>query len=196
MPGARVSALPTLRVAIDPKRLESCIRRLDPADRALLDLSLNRGIPDSAMAPVLRCDPMRLAWKRARALERVASRVGVTDPPGLAAVRMALTDLPSRAWLPLELQPAPAPPVLAPPEPEAPIVVRPAQALAPRPTTPVASKGMPVRRPIGRAASSFIGGLSERAKRAYPRETMTTRARRAAGALAIGAAAALTLRRR
>lgn len=205
MPGARTSPLPSLRIAIVPERLESCIRRLDPADRALLDLSLNRGIPDATMAPVLRCDPMRLAWKRARALERVASRMGVTDPAGLAAVRMALSDLPSRAWLPLELQPAPVPVALEPPEPEgeeprvarAAAAARPAQALAVRAANPVGSERAHPRRPAGRAASSWLGGLPERAKRAYPRDAMTTRARRAAGALALtAAAAALAIRRR
>ncbi|HEX8648806.1 MAG TPA: hypothetical protein VF715_18055 [Thermoleophilaceae bacterium] len=224
MPGARTSALPSLRVAIVPERLESCIRRLDPADRALLDLSLNRGIPDAAMAPVLRCDPMRLAWKRARALERVASRMGMSDPADLARVRTALADLPSRAWLPLELQPAPAPAVLEPPEPagEEPrvrreadgaageaaasgeaagpaageVAPRPAQTLAVRPKPTASNKGEGLQRPIGRAASSPLGGLSERAKRAYPRGAMKTRVRQAAGALAIGAAAALALKRR
>jgi hypothetical protein len=214
MPGARTSALPSLRVAIVPERLESCIRRLDPADRALLDLSLNRGIPDAAMAPVLRVDPMRLAWKRARALERVASRLGMSEPADLARVRSALAELPSQAWLPLELQAAPVPAALEPPEPKGaePVVrreaaaaseaapreaaPRPAQALAVRPAPTASTKGKGLQRPSERAASSLIGGLSERAKRAYPRETMTTRARRAAGALALGAAAALALRRR
>ena len=177
-------ALGPRRIAIVPERLESCIRRLEPADRALLDLSLNRGIPDAAMAPLLKTDPMRLAFKRARAIERVASRMGMTHPADLADVRTALMDLPSRAWMPLELQPAKAPPVLTPPEPaNAEIVVR-----AAKPEVP--------GDPVGRAASFTLGGLSERAKRAYPRGGITARARRAAGALAIGAAAALALSRR
>ena len=224
------------RLAIVPERLESCIRRLDPADRALLDLSLNRGIPDVAMAPILKTDPLRLAWKRARAIERVASRLGMTHPADLMLVRTALIDLPSRAWLPLELQPAKAPPVLEPPEPpgEEPRVFRPSWTArakppalppAPRPatarraepakpaqalaqpaqalvvreaeleSTKGASPGEPAAA-VGRAASSTFGGLSERAKRAYPRKAMTTRVRRAAGALALaGAAAALAFRR-
>jgi hypothetical protein len=179
MQSARAPALPSHRLPIVPERLESCVRRLDPADRALLDLSLNRGIPDTTMAPLLRTDPLRIAWKRARAIERVASRLGMNDPADLGEVRAALMDLPSRAWLPLELQPAKAPPVLTPPEPaHAEIVVR---------RDP----------PVGRAASFTLGGLSERAKRAYPRGGMTTRVRRAAGAFALGAAAtALALRRR
>jgi hypothetical protein len=180
------------RLAIVPDRLESCIRRLDPADRALLDLSLNRGVPDAAMAPILKIDPVRLAWKRARALECVASRIGLNHPADLGEVRSALMDLPSRAWLPLELQPARAPALIEPPEPEgAEIVVRHAQTAS--------NKGMgssAAAPSIGRAASFTLGGLSERAKRAYPRGGMTTHARRAAGALALGAAAVLALKRR
>ena len=193
MASASVPALRRSPAAIAPARLESCIRRLDPADRALLDLSLNRGIPDWAIAPVVKTDPMRIAWKRARAIERVASRMGLTDPADLARVRAALIALPDHAWLPLELQPAPEPPVLAPPEPaQAEIVVHDG-----RPTTAGNERELEPRRPTWRAASSSLGGLSERAKRAYPRGGMTTRVRRAAGAFALGAAAtALALRRR
>jgi hypothetical protein len=186
MVSAYAPALRTHRVSIVPERLESCLRRLEPDDRALLDLSLNRGIPDWAMAPILKTDPIRLAWKRARAIERVASRMGLTHPADIGEVRSALIALPDRAWLPLELQPAPQPSLLTPPEPaHAEISITPrAQAVGQR---------RQVRR---RAASSLIGGLSERAKRAYPREAMTTGAKRAVGAFALGAAAALAITRR
>jgi hypothetical protein len=187
----RASVMPSRRLAIVPERLESCVRRLEPADRALLDLSLNRGIADAAMAPILKTDATRLAWTRARAIERVASRMGMNDPSGVGEVRAALMDLPSRAWMPLELQPAKSPPALAPPEPvNAEIVVR---------TTSVERHhvGQGARPPIfGRASASALGGLSERAKRAYPRGALRTNARRAAGALAIAATAALAFRRR
>jgi hypothetical protein len=245
MPSVRASPLPSRPLAIVPERLESCVRRLDPADRALLDLSLNRGIPDAAMAPILRTDPLRLAWKRARAIERVASRLGLTHPADLTLVRSALSDLPSRAWLPLELQPARQPRVLEPPEPAGaePVVTKAAEPIGPpephgaepvvfrtrEPAavraslraaahgtalarTPAMPARTPARReaapmstyertpeasaaPTGRAASFTLGGLSERAKRAYPRGGMTTRARRAAGALAVGVAALAALRR-
>ena len=208
MPSARTEVVPSYRVTIQPERLASCIRRIDPADRALLDLSLNRRIPDAAMAPLLRTDPMRLAWKRARALERVASRMGLHSPADLAEVRLALTRLPSHAWLPRELQPAPEPRRLEPPEPAgaeplvrraqaaaAPLAAapRPAQTLAVREAHPVSNKGNNQRRFTRRAASLPLGALGERAKRVRPRGAMTTRAKQAAGALAIGAVAALSL---
>src|SRR2546428_3563434 len=85
--------------------LEACVRGLDPASRALLDLSLRRGMRDDHMAPLLRIDPFNLAWRRARAIERVASSLGLDDPSGLAQVRAALPHLPEQAWcVPLELE--------------------------------------------------------------------------------------------
>lgn len=182
MATAHAPALRRPPVTIVPERLESCIRRLDPADRALLDLSLNRGIPDWSLAPIVKSDPMRLAWKRARAIERVACRMGLTDPADLGRVREALIALPDRAWMPLELQPAPEPPpVLTPPEPAGvePVVARSAPPPAMREASSGARRGA---RPVVAAAVRSARGR--------------TFARRAAGAVLVGAAAALALRRR
>jgi hypothetical protein len=80
-------------------RLSECVRRLDPATRALHDLSVRRGVRDDLMAPILRADPFHLAFRRARALERVASEVGdASGPAPLGEVRMALEALPKEAW--------------------------------------------------------------------------------------------------
>jgi hypothetical protein len=79
--------------------LEAGVRSLDPATRALLDLSLRRRLRDDDMAPLLRIDSFNLAWRRARAIERLASDLGLTEPSGLAQVRAALPHLPERAWL-------------------------------------------------------------------------------------------------
>jgi hypothetical protein len=79
-------------------RLADCVRRLDPATRALLDLSVRRHVPDAAMAPVLRTDPFHLAWRRARALERIADEVGEGGSAPLGEVRIALEALPREAW--------------------------------------------------------------------------------------------------
>src|SRR3954449_6296417 len=102
MANASVS-LPPRRIEPDPPvrldRLADCIRRLDPATRALLDLSVRRGVRDDQMAPILRTDPFHLAWRRARALERVANEVGSGGRPApLGDVRMALEALPREAW--------------------------------------------------------------------------------------------------
>src|SRR2546429_9934826 len=71
---------PRAAVAID--RLAECVRSLDPASRALLDLSLRRRIGDDAMAPLLRIDPFNLAWRRARTIQRIAADLGLDHPPG------------------------------------------------------------------------------------------------------------------
>jgi hypothetical protein len=89
-------------------RLADCVRRLDPGTRALLDLSVRRRLRDDAMAPLLQTDAFHLAWRRARALERVASEVGGDEPLPLAQVRNALEGLPSEAWDPLAVPTAPA----------------------------------------------------------------------------------------
>ena len=98
---------------LSTERLADCVRRLDPGTRALLDLSVRRRLRDDAMAPLLHTDPFHLAWRRARALEQVASAVGGDEPLPLAAVRSALEALPAEAWDPL------ATPALPAGEPEA-----------------------------------------------------------------------------
>jgi hypothetical protein len=95
------------QVAIDV--LADCVRRLDPGTRALLDLSVRRRLRDDAMAPLLRTDAFHLAWRRARALERVAADVGGDEPVPLAAARAALENLPREAWDPLSTPALPRP---------------------------------------------------------------------------------------
>jgi hypothetical protein len=106
-----VSALPQIsrepEVAVDV--LADCVRRLDPGTRALLDLSVRRRLRDDAMAPLLRTDAFHLAWRRARALERVASDLGGDQPVPLAKVRAALETLPREAWDPLSTPALPRP---------------------------------------------------------------------------------------
>jgi hypothetical protein len=96
--------------SVEPDRLAECVRGLDPGTRALLDLSVRRRLRDDAMAPLLHTDAFHLAWRRARALERVASEVGGDEPLPLAMVRAALEVLPSEAWDPVLALPAPQEP--------------------------------------------------------------------------------------
>jgi hypothetical protein len=101
-------------------RLADAIRELDAPTRALLDLSIRRRIRDDAMAPLLRTDPFHLAWRRARALERIAAAIGDEDDfLALGDVRAALTRLPDEAWsVPAALPPPQAePPAIREPEP-------------------------------------------------------------------------------
>jgi hypothetical protein len=88
-------------------RLEASVRALDPGSRALLDLSLRRRVRDEAMAPLLRVDPFNVAWLRARAIERVASDLGLDDPAGIGWVRATLPQLPDSVWGGAAPQPSP-----------------------------------------------------------------------------------------
>jgi hypothetical protein len=92
--------------------LEECVRALDPASRALLDLSLRRRLPLEAMAAVLHTDPFDLARRRARAVARIAADLDLDGPGVIACVRSALTRLADEAWL-VPLPAPPKPPVQA-----------------------------------------------------------------------------------
>jgi hypothetical protein len=84
-PARRASAGDPVRL----RELAECVRRLDPATRALLDLSV----------------------RRARALERVATELGHDGQPApLGEVRMALEALPREAWGLPGMGPAALPP--------------------------------------------------------------------------------------
>src|SRR3954447_4180330 len=102
---------PPARVAqpVPLRRLAGCVQALDPGPRALLDLSLRHGLRDEAIAAIVHEDPFRLAWARARAIERVAEDMGATGPAALRAVRLALPELPDEAWG-MPALPAPPPP--------------------------------------------------------------------------------------
>lgn len=115
-----VSAMPAPLPQPNPlDGLADCVRRLDPGTRALLDLSVRRRLRDDAMAPLLRTDAFHLAWRRARALERVASDLGGDQVVPLAQVRAALEQLPCEAWEPLSMLPPAreAPALTAAPDP-------------------------------------------------------------------------------
>ena len=102
---------PPARVAqpVPLRRLAGCVQALDPGPRALLDLSLRHGLRDEAIAAIVHEDPFRLAWARARAIERVAEDMGATGPAALRAVRLALPELPDDAWGVPALPPPPPP---------------------------------------------------------------------------------------
>ena len=55
--------------------LTQALQKLDPGDRALLELSLQRGIPDDDLARVLGTDATNIAERRRTALAQVAGRL-------------------------------------------------------------------------------------------------------------------------
>lgn len=76
---------------VDQTRLRAALDDLDPASRALLELSLGRGMSDGDLAEVLGGDPEGVATRRTEALERIAGDLGVGDDP--AAERALERDL-------------------------------------------------------------------------------------------------------
>jgi hypothetical protein len=100
---------PEPAVHVSMQALEECVRALDPASRALLDLSLRRRLPLEAMAAVLRTDPFDLARRRARAVARIAADLDLDGAGVVASVKTALARLADEAWLvPLSKKPVQA----------------------------------------------------------------------------------------
>jgi hypothetical protein len=75
------------------------LERLDPASRALLDLSLRRGMRTEEIAEVLGADPDSVAASRDEALRRVAEDVGMPGHHQVDEVRARLAELPADDWL-------------------------------------------------------------------------------------------------
>jgi hypothetical protein len=71
---------------------------LDPASRALLDLSLRRGMRTDEIADVLGAEPDSIALSRDEALRSVAAAVGMGRDEQLDDVRAHLAELPADQW--------------------------------------------------------------------------------------------------
>jgi hypothetical protein len=83
---------------IDRVLLAESLTRLDAGTRALLDLSLRRAIPDDQVAKVLGVDPASIPPRRARGIAQLADMMGIPGPSELAALLIAIPDLPDGAW--------------------------------------------------------------------------------------------------
>ena len=93
------------------------LQRLDPASRALLDLSLRRGMLPDDIADILGADRDAVAAQRDEALQRVAADVGMPSPEESDEVRARLAELPAEEWLGRP-EPTPSAEPVAEPEPE------------------------------------------------------------------------------
>jgi hypothetical protein len=76
------------------------LARLDPASRALLDLSLRRGMRPEEIGDLLGTDPESVIVAREQALEQLAEDVGVRSGDSLDDLRARLAELPGAAWTP------------------------------------------------------------------------------------------------
>lgn len=101
-------------LAVPADRLPHALGDLDPGNRALLDLSLRRGVSDAEIGELLHKDATEVARGRDAVLELLADALDVAGPDRRERVRQAVAALPDEAW-----RPAPPPPPSAPPRPAA-----------------------------------------------------------------------------
>jgi hypothetical protein len=76
----------------------AALARLDPASRALLDLSLRRGMKPEEIGDLLGTDPDSVVVAREAALEQLATELDMDDVSELDQVRARLAELPAEAW--------------------------------------------------------------------------------------------------
>jgi hypothetical protein len=111
-------------LAVPADRLPAAIGDLDPGNRALLDLSLRRGVSDAEIGQLLRKEPGEVARGRDAVLELLADALDVPGHDRRDRVRSAVAALPDDAWQPPAAAAPAAPPLPIqpeePPEPPAP----------------------------------------------------------------------------
>jgi hypothetical protein len=76
--------------AVPEETLSDALKTLDPVSRALLDLSLRRGIPDGDIAAAVGTDAGQIAGRRDKVISTVGASVGLSGPDELVRLREAL----------------------------------------------------------------------------------------------------------
>ena len=79
-----------------PDSFANALHHLDPGTRALLDLSLRRGLDDAEIAELLGADSAYVSSSREAAIAQLADDLGMHGDPG--AVREALLEMPEDSW--------------------------------------------------------------------------------------------------
>src|SRR5688500_20326408 len=85
-------------LAVPADRLPAALADLDPGNRALLDLSLRRGVSDAEIGELLRKDPDEVARGRDTVLGLIADVLGLEGDDRRERVRRAVAELPDEAW--------------------------------------------------------------------------------------------------
>src|SRR3954471_3104319 len=94
------NAHPTPILSLPTDSFTPALARLDPANRALLDLSLRRGMRAEEIGDLLGTDPESVIVAREAALEQLGAELGLDEKPDLDDLRARLSALPSEAWTP------------------------------------------------------------------------------------------------
>src|SRR3954462_260213 len=92
------SAHPTPILSLPKDSFTSALARLDPASRALLDLSLRRGMRPEEIGELLGTDPESVIVAREGALEQLATELEMDEVSELDHVRTRLAELPGEPW--------------------------------------------------------------------------------------------------
>src|SRR3954452_7912376 len=99
------NAHPTPILSLPTDSFTPALARLDPANRALLDLSLRRGMRPEEIGDLLGTDPESVIVAREAALEQLGAELGLDEAPDLDELRARLTTLPDEAWTGQALEP-------------------------------------------------------------------------------------------
>jgi anti-sigma-K factor RskA len=92
------SAHPNPILSLPMDSFTAALGRLDAASRALLDLSLRRGMKPEEIGDLLGTDSESVVVAREAALEQLATELDMDDVAELDEVRTRLAELPAEAW--------------------------------------------------------------------------------------------------
>ena len=87
-----------MAVAVTIEQAREALSRLEPESRALLHLSVGRGLHDDEIAEVVHVDPSEVQRRVDETLERIAGELSLTRREQREELRATLPDLPSDAW--------------------------------------------------------------------------------------------------
>src|SRR5688500_9761456 len=106
-------------LAVPADRLPAALADLDPGNRALLDLSLRRGVSDAEIGELLRKQPDEVARGRDAVLGLLADALDLEGSDRRERVRRAVAELPDEAWggAPASAPPEEPPAAKEPPPP-------------------------------------------------------------------------------
>jgi DNA-directed RNA polymerase specialized sigma24 family protein len=85
-------------IAFRMRAARQALQGLEPETRALLDLSLRRGLEDEDIASVLRVEPEEVVRRRNAGLDSLASDLGVSGRDQRDELFATLPDLPPEYW--------------------------------------------------------------------------------------------------
>jgi DNA-directed RNA polymerase specialized sigma24 family protein len=87
-----------MAVAVTIEQAREALSRLDPESRALLELSVRRGMDADEIAGILRIEPSEKHRRVEEVLDRLARELSLEGREERAELRATLPDLPADAW--------------------------------------------------------------------------------------------------